>query len=119
MIRLTQLLHYLPSVMIRLTQLLHYLPSVMIRLTPGAVLGQLSDDALHLWLLRGRRQDRGVAEHAVVKSVLGLNKNMMKKVKIVISNKKASSMNDRKIRVFITTLNDFSSPSLPPARCCT
>ena len=66
--------------MIRLIQLRHYLPSVMIRLTSGAVLGQLSDDALHLWLLRGRRQDRGVAEHAVVKSVLGLNKNMMKKV---------------------------------------
>ena len=46
--------------------------SCSVILTPSVVLRQLSDDALHLGLLRGGRQDRGVAEHAVVKSVLGL-----------------------------------------------
>jgi len=36
------------------------------------VLGESPDDALHLLLLRSSGQDRGVAEHTVVQSVLGL-----------------------------------------------
>ena len=36
------------------------------------MLGQRPDDALHLRLLRGGGQDRGVTEHTVVQSVLGL-----------------------------------------------
>ena len=41
------------------------------------MLGQSADDVLDLLLLSGGGQDRGVAQHAVIQSVLGLGINIV------------------------------------------